>query len=78
MKTKAPRFTSKKNKFASLALVTLQALSTQLPGEWRVGAHVAIAAAQAAIAALAHYRNPDGSPASEPFIPSNTKEPHVF
>lgn len=43
--------------------------SDVLPGKGKVWASVTLAAVQGAIAILAHFRNPDGSPATEPYRP---------
>lgn len=42
-------------------------LSDLLPPEYKVWASVTVAAVQGLTGILAHFRNPDGSPASEPY-----------
>lgn len=44
-------------------------ISDFLPEEGKVWASVAIAAAQGMVGVLAHFRNPDGTPASQPYRP---------
>jgi hypothetical protein len=39
-----------------------------LPAEWKEGAVLVIGAAQAVVAAIAHFRNPDGTPAALPYV----------
>lgn len=54
-----------------LALVAQAAAqaSDVLPGKGKLWAGVVVAAAQGAVAVLAHFRNPDGSPANQPYQP---------
>lgn len=70
-KPKGP-LTAKRNKFAALAFIGLQAAASLLDGlsgQQQTYAHIGLAAAQAAIQVWAHKRNPDGSDARQPWIP---------
>lgn len=68
-------------KFSVNAVIQLVALIGQaaaqasdvLPGKGRLYASVVLAAAQGIVAVLAHFANPDGSPASKPYIKGGTK-----
>lgn len=44
------------------------AVSPMLTGKGKVAAEITVAAAQGIVAAMAHYSNPDGTKAEEPYI----------
>lgn len=60
------------NTIIQLAALVAQAAaqaSDVLPGRGKLWASVTVTAAQAVVAVLAHFRNPDGSPATLPYRP---------
>ncbi|HBY64722.1 MAG TPA: hypothetical protein DEH78_33290 [Solibacterales bacterium] len=62
--------TRTKNTWLTVAIVAAQAcaqLSEELDGRAKAISAIAGAAAQAAVAQLAHSHNPDGTPAAEPY-----------
>lgn len=74
MSTAKGPLTSKRNKFAALAFLGLQAvasLTEDLSAQQQTYAHIGLAAAQAALQVWAHKRNPDGSDARQPWQPDN-------
>ena len=54
----------------ALAAQGLNASLDLLPGKGKFWAMVALSAVQGITAVLAHFRNPDGTPAAAPYIPS--------
>jgi hypothetical protein len=52
----------------AIAAQVFNAVSPLVPAEQRAKIAGIIAAAQAVTAAIAHFRNPDGTPAATPYI----------
>lgn len=61
---------------AAIGMQIALAKTGSLGGWQRDAAHIGIGAIQGAISAAAHKRNPDGSPADEPYTrPSRRRKP---